>query len=106
MLTAYRVLDLTGDRGLIAGMILADLGADVIAVEPPDGNPARPVLDSRPRGAVRRKTFTRKPRVGWGHDRHRSTLWGTNIVSDAKASEPTSLNVLSGPRLSGAGRTS
>ena len=41
MLGHYRVLDLTDERGLIAGMILADLGADVIAVEPPQGNVAR-----------------------------------------------------------------
>ena len=41
MLSDYRILDLTDDRGLIGGMILADLGADVIAIEPPDGNAAR-----------------------------------------------------------------
>ena len=41
MLSHYRVLDLTDERGLIAGMILADLGADVIAIEPPEGNRAR-----------------------------------------------------------------
>lgn len=41
MLSHYRILDLADHRGLIAGMILADLGADVIAVEPPHGNPAR-----------------------------------------------------------------
>ena len=41
MLSDIRVLDLTDDRGLIAGMILADLGADVIAVEPPEGSAAR-----------------------------------------------------------------
>lgn len=41
MLSPYRVLDLTDERGLICGQILADLGADVIAVEPPDGGPAR-----------------------------------------------------------------
>ena len=41
MLNDYRILDLTDDRGLIGGMILADLGADVIAIEPPDGNAAR-----------------------------------------------------------------
>ena len=35
MLSEYRILDLTDDRGLIGGMILADLGADVIAIEPP-----------------------------------------------------------------------
>ena len=41
MLGDYRILDLTDERGLIGGMILADLGADVIAVEPPGGNSAR-----------------------------------------------------------------
>jgi crotonobetainyl-CoA:carnitine CoA-transferase CaiB-like acyl-CoA transferase len=37
MLDAYRVLDLTDERGQLAGMLLAQLGADVIAVEPADG---------------------------------------------------------------------
>ncbi len=41
MLSPYRVLDLTNERGLLCGQILADLGADVIAVEPPGGNTAR-----------------------------------------------------------------
>ena len=41
MLQDYRILDLADERGLIGGMILADLGADVIAVEPPGGNVAR-----------------------------------------------------------------
>ena len=41
LLSPYRVLDLTDDRGLLCGKILADLGADVIQVEPPAGNPAR-----------------------------------------------------------------
>lgn len=37
MLGAYRVLDLTDERGQLCGHILANLGADVIAVEPPGG---------------------------------------------------------------------
>jgi len=41
MLSPYRVLDLTDERGLLCGKILADLGADVIQVEPATGNPAR-----------------------------------------------------------------
>ncbi|MDP9237011.1 MAG: CoA transferase [Chloroflexota bacterium] len=41
MLSPYRVLDLTDERGLLCGQILADLGADVIAVEPPGGSSAR-----------------------------------------------------------------
>src|SRR5438093_2344327 len=43
MLTDYRVLDLTDERGLLAGAILADMGADVIQVEPPGGSRARQV---------------------------------------------------------------
>jgi crotonobetainyl-CoA:carnitine CoA-transferase CaiB-like acyl-CoA transferase len=41
MLSPYRVLDLTTERGLLCGQILGDLGADVIKVEPLDGSPAR-----------------------------------------------------------------
>ena len=41
LLAPYRVLDLTDERGLLAGKILADLGADVLQVEPPGGSPAR-----------------------------------------------------------------
>jgi len=41
LLSPYRVLDLTDERGLLCGKILADLGADVIQVETPGGNPAR-----------------------------------------------------------------
>lgn len=43
LLSPYRVIDLTDERGLICGGILADLGADVIAIEPAGGNPARHV---------------------------------------------------------------
>ncbi len=55
MLSDYRVLDLTDDRGLIGGMILADLGADVIAIEPPGGNAARtrgPFSDGSNKGDI------------------------------------------------------
>ena len=41
LLSAYRVLDLTDERGLLCGKILADLGADVVQVEPPGGSAAR-----------------------------------------------------------------
>jgi crotonobetainyl-CoA:carnitine CoA-transferase CaiB-like acyl-CoA transferase len=41
MLSPYRVLDLTHEWCLLSGKILADLGADVIQIEPPSGHPAR-----------------------------------------------------------------
>ncbi len=40
-ITGTRVLDLTDERGLLTGRILADLGADVVHVEAPSGSPAR-----------------------------------------------------------------
>ena len=40
-LEPYRVLDLADEKGLLAGKIFADLGADVIKVEPPEGDSAR-----------------------------------------------------------------
>jgi crotonobetainyl-CoA:carnitine CoA-transferase CaiB-like acyl-CoA transferase len=40
-LSPYRVIDLTDQRGHMAGYLLAALGADVIAVDPPNGSLAR-----------------------------------------------------------------
>ncbi len=51
MLSPYRVLDLTTERGLLCGQLLGDMGADVIKVEPPGGSPARglgPFLNDQP----------------------------------------------------------
>lgn len=59
MLGPYRVLDLTNERGLVCGQMLADLGADVIAVEPPGGNRARRL----------------GPFAGDVHDPERSLYW-------------------------------
>ncbi len=58
VLSPYRVLDLA-HRGMICGQILADLGADVIAVEPPGGSPAR----------------SRGPFAGCSPDPERSLNW-------------------------------
>ena len=50
-LDGVRVLDLAGDRGALATRILADLGAEVVMLEPPSGAEIRalaPFLDDRP----------------------------------------------------------
>lgn len=43
ILAPYRVLDLTDEKGFLCGRILGDLGADVIKVESPKGDPARKI---------------------------------------------------------------
>ena len=51
MLSPYRVLDLCSGGSAICGQTLADLGADVILVEPPGGNASRrdgPFLGGQP----------------------------------------------------------
>lgn len=58
-LDGYRILDLTSEPGFLAGKLLAEIGADVIKVEPPSGDPAR----------------RRGPFVGGTPDRERSILW-------------------------------
>ena len=40
-LTGYTVLDLSGPMGVYCGKLMADMGADVIKVEPPGGDPMR-----------------------------------------------------------------
>jgi benzylsuccinate CoA-transferase BbsE subunit len=50
-LTGLRVLDLTDSRAQFCGRLLADMGADVIKVEPPAGDSARrigPFVDDTP----------------------------------------------------------
>ncbi len=46
MLSCYRIVDLTGPEGWLCGQVLAQLGAEVITVEPPGG---RDCADLRPR---------------------------------------------------------
>lgn len=69
LLAPYRVLDLTDERGQLAGMILADLGADVVRIEPPEGSAARhagPQLASGPAG---------ERSLGWAaYDRNKRSI--------------------------------
>lgn len=51
MLSSYTVLDLADERGILCGFVFAELGADVICVEPPGGSRARdcgPFADGTP----------------------------------------------------------
>jgi crotonobetainyl-CoA:carnitine CoA-transferase CaiB-like acyl-CoA transferase len=41
LLATTRMLDLAGESGLFAARLLADLGADVIRIEPPGGDDVR-----------------------------------------------------------------
>ncbi len=43
ILASCRVLDLTDEKGFLCGKILAEMGADVIKIEPPGGDSARRV---------------------------------------------------------------
>ena len=47
-LEGIRILDLAGAEGQFCGRLLADLGAEVIKVEPPSGDPARRVAPLMP----------------------------------------------------------
>jgi crotonobetainyl-CoA:carnitine CoA-transferase CaiB-like acyl-CoA transferase len=50
-LAGVRVVELAHERSAFAGKLLADMGADVLLVEPPDGAPMRghePFVDDRP----------------------------------------------------------
>ena len=43
MLSPYCVLDLADEKGLLGGKVLADLGAEVIKIEPPSGDQSRAI---------------------------------------------------------------
>jgi crotonobetainyl-CoA:carnitine CoA-transferase CaiB-like acyl-CoA transferase len=50
-LGGLKVIELSSERGALAGKLLADMGAEVIVVEPPAGDPMRgyePFLDDEP----------------------------------------------------------
>jgi crotonobetainyl-CoA:carnitine CoA-transferase CaiB-like acyl-CoA transferase len=66
---SYRVLDLTDDRGQLCGKLLADLGADVVLVEPPGGASSRrlgPFVDDEP--------GTERSLFHWAYNRGKRSL--------------------------------
>ena len=65
MLSPYRIIDLTDERGVLAGQMLADLGADVIQVEPPTGSTGRgiaPFFADHPGESIYWAAYTRGKR--------------------------------------------
>lgn len=59
LLSPYRVIDLSDERGYLLGKFLADLGADVIKVEPPGGD------DGRNRGPFFKDEPDREKNLFW-----------------------------------------
>ncbi len=55
LLAGIRVVDLAGEPAAMAGRILADLGAEVILVEPRAGHPLRALPAASSRGARARR---------------------------------------------------
>ncbi len=105
LLTPYRVVDLTDHRGNLAGLMLAQLGAEVIAVEPPGGSAARaegPFLGDvadLERSLVHWSFNRGKRSVVWDlvtsalhRDRFRALVRGADILIDNEA--PGALSAL------------
>jgi crotonobetainyl-CoA:carnitine CoA-transferase CaiB-like acyl-CoA transferase len=88
LLAPYRVLDLTDVRGQIAGMVLGDLGADVIRVEPRGGSPARGVGPLLPDGPESERSLSFA-----AYNRNKRSI---EIDFDADEGRSTFLDLVSG----------
>jgi crotonobetainyl-CoA:carnitine CoA-transferase CaiB-like acyl-CoA transferase len=92
-LSSYRVIDLTDERGLLAGQMLGKLGADVIQVEPPAGSTARRVgpFDHAGRSlywsayAAGKRGVTLDPETPDGQARLRRLLEDADVLIDSAA---------------------
>lgn len=100
LLKPYRVVDLTDERGHMAGFVLARLGADVIAVEPPAGSPVRSHSPFAPDGtSLTQASFSRGKRsvvldpVSDGdHARLRELIVGADVLIESAG--PGSLDAM------------
>ncbi|MGE0730726.1 MAG: CoA transferase [Acidimicrobiia bacterium] len=86
MLSPYRVLDVTDERGQLAGYLLGVLGAEVIAVEPPGGAPSRRLAPLGPDGvSLAHRAYNRGKRsvaLDLGDERDRSRFDALAAGSD------------------------
>jgi crotonobetainyl-CoA:carnitine CoA-transferase CaiB-like acyl-CoA transferase len=95
MLAGIRVIEIADERAEYAGLLLAGLGAEVIKIEPPEGNPTRrigPFLEERP-GLERslhfwnynraKKSVVLDLREAAARDHLRRLVGGADILLDA-----------------------
>ncbi|MFN0090879.1 MAG: CoA transferase [Acidimicrobiales bacterium] len=83
LLSPYRVLDLTDERGQLAGLLLAQLGAEVIAVEPPEGQRSRRVAPFAGADDVADDADLERSLVHWAFNRGKRS-----VVLDLAGSAP------------------
>src|SRR6185295_7572977 len=84
MLNGLRVIEIADERAEYTGLLLAGLGAEVIKVEPPEGNATRrigPFLDDQP-GPERSLFF-------WNYNRNKKS-----VVLDIQAQPEAVLRLL------------
>lgn len=96
LLAPYRVLDLSDERGQLAGQMLAQLGADVIAIEPREGTRSRRLApfagdEAGPDASLVHRAYNRGKRSvvldldgpGPGRDRFARLVAGADVLIDS-----------------------
>ncbi len=74
MFDRYRILDLSDDRGHLAGMVLAQLGAEVIAIEPPGGHRSRRLAPFAGGGRAGDETDGETSLTHWAYNRGKKSV--------------------------------
>ena len=98
MLEAYRVVELSGRDGWLAGFLLAQLGAEVVLVEPPGGHPRDRWFEAYNRGkrsviaagAGRRSRRWRRARTSCSPPARQPEM---AVLDDLAAADPTLVTV-------------